>query len=43
VLYGLALILVLLFMPQGIMGLIVKVGNRFSKPGGEKTNATPGS
>ena len=43
VLYGLALILVLLFMPQGIMGLIVKVGNHFSKPGWEKTNATPGS
>ncbi len=33
VLYGLALILVLLFMPQGIMGLIIKLGNRFAKAG----------
>jgi branched-chain amino acid transport system permease protein len=31
VFYGLALILVLLFMPQGIMGLLVKVSNRFAK------------
>jgi len=31
VIYGLALILVLLFMPQGIMGLLVKVSSRFAK------------
>ena len=31
VLYGLALILVLLFMPQGIVGLLVKVSNRLAR------------
>lgn len=31
VIYGLALIVVLLFMPQGIMGLVMKMGDRLAK------------